>query len=124
MKAVVQVEDRRTDQYRTLLGYPAELVPLENPYTPAAGDSLGLRGVVDGMPVSGELVLTGGRNASGKVIPESSSRTDAHGIAHILIHSAGQWYVKFIHMVRRASSGARSITNPGWATLTFEVRSR
>jgi uncharacterized GH25 family protein len=123
VKAVLQVGEKRTDQYRTLLGYPAELVPLENPYTLVAGDSLEVRALVDGSSVSGQLVLAGGRSAGGKVIAESSARTDAQGVAHVLIHSPGQWYVKFIHMVRVPADREVDYESK-WATLTFEVRAR
>ena len=32
VKALVQIGDRRTEGYATALGYPAELIPLDNPY--------------------------------------------------------------------------------------------
>jgi hypothetical protein len=57
------------------------------------------------------------------VIAESSARTDAQGVAHVLIHSPGQWYVKFIHMVRVPADREVDYESK-WATLTFEVRAR
>jgi uncharacterized GH25 family protein len=39
VKAMVQVGNTRSDHYATPLGYPAEIVPMENPYSLANGAS-------------------------------------------------------------------------------------
>ena len=40
VKAMVQVGNARSDHYATVLGYPAELVPMENPYAVKVGATL------------------------------------------------------------------------------------
>lgn len=60
VKALVQVGDRRTEGYRTVLGYPAELIPLDNPYTMKPGRMIRLRALVGGEPVVNQLVIAGG----------------------------------------------------------------
>lgn len=117
-KAIFQVGDRRTDTFTALLGYPAEIVPLENPYALRLGSDLRVRCLVDGKPVAGQVILWGGENQGG-VIPQRSTRTDAEGIATLRLDAPGKWYVKFVHMV--------PLTEPDfdyeskWATLTFEL---
>jgi uncharacterized GH25 family protein len=40
VKAILQVGDARTNTFRTVLGYPAEIVPMGNPYRSRIGDTL------------------------------------------------------------------------------------
>lgn len=120
VKALLQVGDTRTDGYATVLGYPAELVPLDNPYTLRVGGTLRVRALVDGKPSVKQLIVAGGRTAPGTRIAQRSTRTDADGLARISLASRGQWYVKFIHMV--PVTGDSVTYESKWATLTFEVR--
>jgi uncharacterized GH25 family protein len=121
VKAAVQVGDRRTDGYETALGYPAELIPLDNPYALRPGGTLRVRAVVEGEPVANQLVIAGGRTPSGARIAQRSVRTDSAGIARVRVSSRGVWYVKFIHM-ERASADTTIDYESKWATLTFGVR--
>jgi len=121
VKAILQVGDQRSQQFDAVLGYPAELVPLANPYALNAGDTLAVRALVDGRPVSDQLVLAGGRDVSGRPFQEQASRTNADGVAHFAVDRAGQWYVKFIHMTR-VQADLELDYESKWATLTFEVR--
>ena len=120
VKAVFQVGAARSEAWATPLGYPAEIVPLENPYTLKRGATLRVRCLVDGQPGANLTVLAGGRTRSGARQQPVRVRTDADGMASIPLAAAGKWYVKFIRMRRSAESG---ITHESqWATLTFEVR--
>jgi uncharacterized GH25 family protein len=121
VKAVLQVGSRRSGGFDRMLGYPAELVPLDNPYTLRRGVSLRVRALVDGKPVANQYVISGGRTASGSRIAQRATRTDADGVAKVVLRSAGVWYVKFIHMAR--ASGDTTIDYESkWATLTFAIR--
>ena len=40
VKTIFQVGSQRTDDWKTILGYPIEFIPLGNPYTLKAGDEL------------------------------------------------------------------------------------
>lgn len=124
VKALVQVGDARTASYATVLGYPAELVPMENPYEVAHGARvLHVKALVDGKPVPDQVVLAGGRTASGARIAVQSVRTDADGVATIALATSGAWYVKFIKMVRVPAAPRDSVDYESkWATLTFAVR--
>jgi hypothetical protein len=122
VKAIFQVGDPRTERYATVLGYPAEIVPLENPYTLGRGDTLRVRVLVNGQPAPGLMVLAGGTDARGEAIRESRQRTDAAGIAPVPLVAAGRWYVKFISMRPAAGTGEGITHESQWATLTFEIR--
>ena len=118
VKAVLQVGDTRTEAYGVVLGYPAEIVPLTNPYSAKIGDTLAVRALVDGKPIAGQLLLSGGER-DGQNIVDNWARSDADGVARFPLAEGGKWYIKFIYMV--AVSGDSVNYESKWATLTFEV---
>ena len=121
VKALVQVGDAHTASYGTVLGYPAEIVPLSNPYE--AKGALRVRALVDGAPMAGQVVIAGGRTPSGARLAEQTVRTDAQGVASIAVNARGVWYVKFIRMVKIPASAKDSVDYESkWATMTFEIR--
>lgn len=121
VKALVQVGDTHSEHYLTALGYPAELVPLDNPYALARGATLRLRALVDGQPVPNQYVVVGGRTPAGGRLPPSGLRTDSAGVVRVPLRGAGQWYVKFIHMVKVRGDTTVDYESK-WASVTFEVR--
>lgn len=123
VKAVFQVGNARSGGFDRVLGYPAELIPLENPYALRAGSSLRVRALVDGQPVSNQFVVAGGRTLAGGRIAQRNVRTDSLGIARIALPAAGVWYVKFIHMTP-ATPGDTVDYHSKWASLTFAIARR
>jgi uncharacterized GH25 family protein len=121
VKTLVQVGDVRSEHYATALGYPAELVPLENPYTLKRGAMLRLKALVDGQPVTNQYVVTGGRSPAGARLTSAGLRTDSAGVVHLPLRAAGHWYVKFIHMAKVPGDTAADYESK-WASLTFQVR--
>lgn len=121
IKALIQVGPKRDGAFSTVLGYPAELVPLENPYSMKVGGYIRFRALVDGKPSANQLIVTGGRTPTGGRLAERRVRTDAAGIARVRLSARGQWYVKFIHMTPFVGT-ERIDYESKWATLTFEVR--
>jgi hypothetical protein len=119
VKAVLQVGDTRTEAYATVLGYPAEIVPLTNPYAARIGDTLVVRTLVGGKPIARQLVLAGSER-DGKTIEETWDRSDSAGVARFALSGAGRWYIKFIHMVPVSGDSVSYASQ--WATLTFQVR--
>ena len=119
VKAVYQVGDARSSGWDRTLGFPAELVPLSNPYEFAIGEGLAFRCLVHGKPAMNQLVIAGGEH-DGEAIEEREARTGEDGIAHFLIDRPGKWYVKFIHMAQSEEEGVDYESN--WATISFEVQ--
>jgi len=120
VKAIFQVGDVRSDHYASVLGYAAEIVPLENPFEAKPGATLRFRCLVNGQPAAGLTVLAGGTTSRGVAIPQARASTDSAGVARIRLEVAGRWYVKFINMQRSTQAGLTHQSQ--WATLTFEVR--
>lgn len=120
VKTVLQAGERRTDGFDRVFGYPAELVPLDNPYRLRVGETLRVRALTAGVPLPNQFVVAGGRTPSGARIAQRGVRADSAGIARIRIHTRGEWYVKFIRMV--PVEGDSVDYESKWATLTFGVR--
>lgn len=120
VKAIVQVGSERSAVALTPLGYPAEIVPMANPYGLRIGDTLRVRTFVEGKPAAAQLVQYGGRQSSGSTIARRETRSDVNGVAHLRLSVAGIWYVKFINMTR--VTGDTVDYESRWATLTFQVR--
>jgi uncharacterized GH25 family protein len=57
VKAIYQVGDTRTADWQTVLQYPIEFVPQENPYDKNTGDSLSVQLLLDGKPLANQLVF-------------------------------------------------------------------
>ena len=59
VKAIYQVGDSLTNDWKTVLNYPIEFVPLENPYQKYNGDQLKVKLILDGQPLANQLVYAG-----------------------------------------------------------------
>lgn len=121
VKALVQVGERPDSGYSTVLGYPAEIVPRQNPYSLKVGAALDVQVLVDGQPAANQFVEFGGRTPSEGRVPQRGVRTDAQGVARIPLDRRGTYFVKFIRMVRLSGDPEANYESK-WATLTFAVK--
>ena len=120
VKTIFQAGDLRTDSYRTILGYPVEIVPQKNPYKLKVGEMLEILCLKDGKPLVNQFVMSGFESREGKLIVRENVRADKKGIAKIKLTDAGKWYVKFIHMMPIADPKINYESK--WASCTFEVK--
>ncbi|MEM9529095.1 MAG: DUF4198 domain-containing protein, partial [Bacteroidota bacterium] len=56
IKAIYQVGQKQTDDWKTLLGYPIEFVPMSNPYATHSGHELKVKLLWQGEPLVDQLV--------------------------------------------------------------------
>lgn len=111
--------DEEGTEYQTVLGYPAEIVPLVNPYELEVGGEIEVRCLVDGSPTANQYVMIGGQ-AGDEVFEVRGSRTDDDGAVTFTLDAPGRYYLEFINMV---PSPVEDIDYESkWATLTFELR--
>lgn len=121
VRAIFQVGDKLTDDFKRPLNYPVEIIPQENPYSLRAGQTISLLCTFEGQPLSNQFVMAGWESAAGK-LTKITARSDENGIVRFKLLGAGKWYVKFIHLTR--------LTNPKldyesrWASTTFQIRPR
>lgn len=119
VKAIVQVGETTSGELDTVLGYPAELIPLDNPYEAEVGDELAFRALVDGSPVEDQQVIAGGVRGT-EVIEERETRSDASGVVRFTVDEPGLWYLKFINMQK--TDDPELDYESKWATISFEIR--
>ena len=119
VKAILQVGKAQTDDYKTILGYPVELVPQQNPYKLKKGDTMEVLCLKDGKPLADQVVLAG-REESGKIKTSPELRSDAKGIVKLKLDGSGKWYVKFINMSKLDDPNLNYESK--WTTLTFEMK--
>jgi len=119
VRAIFQVGSSRTEEYRTSLHYPVEIIPQSNPYSLKVEQILPVLCTLDGKPLVNQFVIGGWESADGK-LHSLDTRTDAKGIARFKLTAAGKWYVKMIHMAPSIEPGINYESK--WATLTFQVR--
>ncbi len=120
VKMIFQAGDRQSDNYKTALGYPVEIIPQTNPYALKTGDTFEFLCLKDGKPLTNQFVMSGREDASSKLIIGENIRTDKKGIAKIKLNGAGKWYVKFINMMPLKDPKINYESK--WATLTFEIK--
>lgn len=119
VKTIFQAGEPQTENYKTVLGYPVELVPQQNPYKLKAGNAIEILCLKDSKPLVNQYVMSG-RESEGKIVAESNVRTNKKGIAKIKLKAAGKWYVRFINMTRLTDPKLNYESK--WATLTFEIK--
>jgi hypothetical protein len=119
VRAVFQVGDGLTDDYRKPFGYPVEIIPQQNPYSLRVGQHVEVLCTLDGRPIAGQFIMAGWESKGGK-LRSLSARTDERGIARIRLGGSGKWFVKFIHMTPLDDPQLNYESK--WASLTFEIR--
>ncbi len=119
VKTILQVGNKQSDTYKTVLGYAVEMIPQANPYKLKKGNTIEILCLKDGKPLAGQTVLTG-YESGGRLAAEKSVRSDAKGIIKIKLDGAGKWYAKFINMVK--VDDPKLNYESKWATLTFEIK--
>lgn len=119
VKTIFQVGNKQTANFKTVLGYPVEIVPRNNPYLLKTGGTFEFLCLKDGKPIVNQFVMSG-REAAGKLITGANVRTDKKGIAKVKLNGKGKWYVKFIQMTKLSKPELDYESK--WASLSFEIR--
>jgi hypothetical protein len=119
VRAVFQVGNKLSDDYKRPLNYPVEIIPQENPYSLKTGQSLPVLCLLDGKPLANQFVIAGRESRRGR-ISLIGRRTDAKGLVRFRLSGAGKWFVKLIHMVPASEPNLNYESK--WATLTFEIK--
>jgi len=119
VKAILQVGKKQSDDYKTILGYPVELIPQQNPYGLKKGGSIDILCLKDGKPLANQVVLAG-REDKGKLVSVPELRSDEKGMVRVRLDGVGKWYVKFINMTKLDDPELNYESK--WTTLTFEIR--
>ncbi|CAN5841395.1 DUF4198 domain-containing protein [soil metagenome] len=118
VRAIFQVGDKLSEDYKRQLNYPAEIIPQQNPYALKVGDTISVLCIVEGQPLPNQFVMAGWESSNGK-LHLLDARTNAGGLATFKLAGAGKWYVKFIHMTPLSHPNLNYESK--WASLTFAI---
>ena len=120
VRAVFQVGEDLSDDYKRQLNYPAEVIPQQNPYALKVGDTMSVLCTVEGQPVANQFVMAGWESSDGK-LHTLDARTNDGGLANFKLAGEGKWFIKFINMTSHSEPGINYESK--WASLTFQIRS-
>lgn len=132
-KSFVEV-GRGPRAFSRTLGHPLEMVPLADPATLRAGDTLRLRLVLLGAPAPvarltagsvrpGSAMTTDTAAARRAAARDISVETDSTGVVSVVVDRAGLWNVRTIQIVP-ATTGSGADWDVHWATIVFPVARR
>lgn len=83
VKIIFQVGESLSEDWNTVLGYPIEFVPLENPYDIHPGHELQVKLLLDGKPLSNQLVYVGNDvSGEGHSHEDNAEHTHEDGTTH------------------------------------------
>lgn len=119
VRALFQVGDKLSDDYKRALNYPVEIIPQQNPYSLKVGETIVVLCTLDGKPIANQFVIAGWESRDGE-LHMLDARTDAGGLARFKLAGAGKWYVKMIHMSPLPDPNLDYESK--WATVTFEIK--
>ena len=133
-KTYVEVGRGGPRAFARIAGHPLELVPLRDPSSLRAGDTLAVRVLFRGAPLVGLVVHhdiaafdanRGTPPATGHETPsaDASHRTGADGLVRVPITGDGMWSIRTIH-VDQAAPGSGADWDTHWATIVFGVGAR
>ncbi|WP_340960125.1 DUF4198 domain-containing protein [Polaribacter reichenbachii] len=146
VKAIYQVGDVKTDDWKTVLGYPIEFVPQANPYQKYSGDSIDILLLLDGKPIANQLVFADNIKSAnahshhnendehthdGEMHSHDDTEDHTHtngqqlhtnskGIVTVNLKEEGIYFMRTISMINVTDSDELTHQSK-WATLTFEV---
>ncbi len=138
IKAIYQVGELKTNDWKTVLGYPIEFVPQTNPYEKYSGEKLEVQLLLEGKPLSNQLVYADYINSIHAHIHDDHEheheheednhthtsgqklRTNEQGMVMVNLPEDGVYYLRTIHMINITDSDELTHQSK-WATLTFEV---
>ncbi len=107
-----------TDLFATKLGYTLELIPKNNPYALAPGDTLTIELLYQDKPLANRRVRAFTSDQPDITI---DVLTNAQGIAQLTLPHAGEWLIKSVHLVPFEDLPPVEWESY-WASLTFEMR--
>lgn len=121
IKTLIQAGGVSTMNATIALGYDAEIVPEQNPYTLKPGDALTVRCLVKGQPWAHKVIFAAGRvGNTDRRLAAQRLITDADGRATVRLSTAGVWYVKFVSMIE-VSGDSEANYESRWSTISFAV---
>lgn len=120
LKTLIQVGANRTGNAKTRIGARLEIVPLDNPYSKKAGDSLDVQIFFGGRPLSGKAVFADNRD--GEAYSTQKLTTDQDGRITVKLDKKGVWLVRLVYMQRCERNCGEAEWESFWGAMSFGVK--
>lgn len=95
-KLLIRSEGKSDDTYKKTIGYPAEIIPLSDPYQLKIGDEVRFKILINGKPVFGTRAKVCNRYNNRTTI--QNIYTEQDGTILVRISSPGPWMISFAAM--------------------------
>ncbi len=118
-KTIIEVGAGGARAFSRVVGQLIEFIPLDDPSTARAGDTLRVRLLFRGQPLK-DAHLEAGVAVTGSDPVDVPLSTDANGIARVPLRRKGLWNVRSLHIVPVAV-GSGADWDSHFVTLVFQV---
>lgn len=118
-KTIVDVGSGGPRAFSRIAGQVAEFVPLHDPATLRAGDTLSVRLLYRGLPLA-EAHVHAGQSAADGATDDLSLVTDANGLLRVPLAAPGLWNVRTIH-IAPSDRGSGADWDSHFVTMVFSV---
>lgn len=124
-KSLVQIgEAGPGESYKQPVGQKIEIILFQNPYLLNVGDTLDLKVLFNGKPLSNQLVWA--YNGDGRrPVSRIKRRTDGSGVARLKLSGSGFWLIRLVHQVPCSIQTEEDCSNVDWesywASYTFQL---
>ncbi|HEX6223405.1 MAG TPA: DUF4198 domain-containing protein [Chryseolinea sp.] len=102
-KLLLQIGESRDEDYKKVLGFPAEIIPLQNPYALKIGEKIRFKILFQGKPVFGARVKVWNRSNNRTTI--QNMYTEKDGTIEAIISNDGPWMVSVVSMIPSKQEG-------------------
>ncbi|MET0636464.1 MAG: DUF4198 domain-containing protein [Chitinophagaceae bacterium] len=116
VKTIIQVGNVFTNTFSLETSLPLDIIPLQNPYRLDPDDSLSIRVLFRGKPLSNQVMLVWHRNK--EIFLKVSYRTNQQGEIRFPVMSTSTWMVSTVRM-ERIKKGDRADWQSYWGSLTW-----
>lgn len=118
IKTLIQSDKKANDQlYKKVIGYPYEIVLLENPYEKKKKDWLKVQILLNGKPMQNK-VITARNRYKGESAIYQYSRTNSEGICTFRLEREGEWFIHSTHLFHSRDK-SKSDWESYWACYSF-----
>ena len=123
-KTVVEVGRGGPRAFERTAGHPLEFVPVTDPSTLRAGDTLAVRLIFRGRPLAGAHLHAGAAPAAGDTAKRAdlSLVTGSDGVARLPVDQAGLWNIRTLHAA--PAEEAAATWDVLFATIVFRASAR
>jgi uncharacterized GH25 family protein len=116
-KLLVQVGDKLSNTHLKELGFPIEIVPLENPYAVKVGDKIHFKVLYQGKPLFGARVKVMNRYNNRTLI--QNIYTEKDGTMETTLSNRGLWMVHVVKMI--PSKDKKAEWQSYWGNIVFGI---